>query len=73
MSEQTIQPNTAEFYRAETAYFKAKCRPRWFYNSLNNRHRPYVRPRKGNEIDGKLNIKRAKKERVRQLKALKNI
>jgi hypothetical protein len=50
---------------------KALCRPRMFYPTFFNgvKNPPYARPRFVGEIKGKMNIKAAKRARVKALKA----
>jgi len=52
--------------RAQKEWADARLRPRLFYL---NPHVPYVREKTGNEIKGKKNIRAAKRERVRLMKA----
>lgn len=48
-------------------------KPRMFYSTLQNKRRPYVRERTGNEIEGKKNIRAAKRARVKLLKGESNV
>lgn len=55
-------------FAKDQKYYRSLCKPRLVW-----RGRPYVRPRTGSEIEGKLNIKAAKRARVRAMKAAQTI
>jgi hypothetical protein len=42
---------------------------RVFVDPKKNSRKPYVRPKRDGEVTGKLNLKRAKRERVKAMKA----